>query len=671
MKRNLLLIIIQISFISFLQAQTPAHYCGSDEILNRDRQDPSSVLKEQQFNELIRKAIIEKTNSTEFFKTEEAVYTIPVVVHIMHLPNTPEGTNENIKDAQVKNAIAQINQGYSNTDSLYSENGIDLGIRFCLASRDPNGQLTTGITRNPTSYSNMNRDLYNDSLKKIVQWDPKKYMNIWIVNELCTNANCDLAGYAYFASAHGSANDGIVYEAMYFGTSIKNIKVMLHEIGHYLNLYHTFQNLDCKNNDCLLDGDLVCDTPPEGNSAASAGCISITNTCTSDEDDATPKNPFRSVALGGLGDQPDMVQNYMDYNFDKCLDRFSPGQKERMIATLTGIRGSLLQSTACIPPNTPPISRFASTSCGTSIQFSDLSVNSPTSWAWSFPGGTPNASASEDPIITFPTAGTYEVSLTATNSFGTGSTETKNITTYPAPPAASCTPVTSTPSSQYPLGIRNVTLNTLNVTTSSTFDDGGYRNSACDFSTVLIEGKTYPISIEVAPNYQEYVKTYIDYNNNGAFETSELVFDSPKKTKVHTGSLTISSNSVKNTVLRMRVISDYYEVTGPCYNPTLGQGEDYGVIITSEIATSINETNAADIQIQPNPFTGSTRVIPSNYSGSLTFTVYDAYGKMMHAEKRNGAEPFEFGSPDLSTGIYFYKIDTERGRPVVGKFIKM
>ena len=100
-------------------------------------------------------------------------------------------------------------------------------------------------------------------------------------------------------------------EAKYFGSSPSNGVVVTHEMGHYLGLFHTFQG-GCKNDDCLQDGDRVCDTPPD-TSTGYFPCDALTNSCHTDADDTSPNNPFRSPALGGLGDQPDQYRNYMDY----------------------------------------------------------------------------------------------------------------------------------------------------------------------------------------------------------------------------------------------------------------------------------------------------------------------------------------------------------------------
>jgi PKD repeat protein len=79
------------------------------------------------------------------------------------------------------------------------------------------------------------------------------------------------------------------------------------------------------------------------------------------------------------------------------------------------------------PPD-PPVANFTANTTtvseGQSVNFTDLSTNNPTSWSWSFQGGSPSSSSAQDPSVTYNTAGTYDVSLTAYNSAG-NDTETK------------------------------------------------------------------------------------------------------------------------------------------------------------------------------------------------------------------------------------------------------
>ncbi|MCK4761425.1 MAG: M6 family metalloprotease domain-containing protein, partial [Candidatus Aminicenantes bacterium] len=87
----------------------------------------------------------------------------------------------------------------------------------------------------------------------------------------------------------------------------------------------------------------------------------------------------------------------------------------------------------------PPVANFSANDTtvteGDYVTFTDLSTNSPTSWSWTFTGGTPSSSTSQNPVIQYNTAGTYAVSLTATNAAGSDGETKTNYITVSAPPA--------------------------------------------------------------------------------------------------------------------------------------------------------------------------------------------------------------------------------------------
>ncbi len=237
-------------------------------------------------------------------------YEIPVVVHVIHNSGL-----ENIPDAQIEKGIQFLNDGFSNSGFYAGTGGIDVEVQFQLAQRDPDGNVTTGINRIESTLTDMVtfQDL---EVKNLSRWDPTCYVNIWLVKEICSLSGCGVAGYAYLPSAHGSDVDGIVMESQWVGTNLNAAVVLNHEMGHYLGLYHTFEG-GCKNDDCLVDGDRICDTPPD-QSTARVNCIDGANTCSTDANPSDPNNPFTT-------DQNDQMENFMDYA--SCSVLFTEGQK--------------------------------------------------------------------------------------------------------------------------------------------------------------------------------------------------------------------------------------------------------------------------------------------------------------------------------------------------------
>ncbi len=344
--KALLSFLLSFSLCFALQAQSlhdapnkPEHYCATEEqhefLLRSDTAYASRV---KQTEELIYKRLATKNQRTEGNTT---IYTIPVVVHIIH-NNGPE----NISDQQVIDGIKDLNDAFRHRSPYDGMGGADIRIEFCLSSQDTSGNSTTGINRIQSTLTQYNVYANEQAMKGSTSWDSKRYLNIWIVREICLQTECRINGYSTFPFNHGLLRDGIVVLAQRFGSSPIDSKIHIHEIGHYFDLYHTFTN--CTNTDCLLNGDYVCDTPPD-DSGDPIPCGTFINSCTTDEDDLSSNNPFRPIAYGGLGDQNDMTQNYMDYGNLDCMNIFTEGQKVRMIAALLNVRSSLLLSNGCKP----------------------------------------------------------------------------------------------------------------------------------------------------------------------------------------------------------------------------------------------------------------------------------------------------------------------------------
>jgi PKD repeat protein len=269
----------------------------------------------------------------------ETTYTIPVVVHVIHT-GEPYGQGSNITDEQIYSAITALNDDFRKRVGTFGFGaGVDVNMEFCLASRNPSGQPTTGIVRvNGSSVplyategirGGVSGGADEAAVKALSTWPRASYVNIWVVNEIGNNnGGAGTQGYAYFP--WNSPLDGIVILYNAIGT-VGNLKsytnmnrVLTHEMGHVFSLYHTFNetNSCTSETNCTTQGDMVCDTPP---TILNANCSSPA--CTGTQ----------------------QVENYMDYTSQTCQNMFSNGQRSRMRTSLETNRASLISSLGCMP----------------------------------------------------------------------------------------------------------------------------------------------------------------------------------------------------------------------------------------------------------------------------------------------------------------------------------
>ncbi len=233
-------------------------------------------------------------------------YNIPVVVQIIHDPSVSGDYSPYPDDDAIISGIEWINDFLSGGPACQGDpTSVETGIRLCLATRDINGAPTSGINRFANGFTDM--DLCRDdlALKSIPRetgnlFPDSSYLNLYIVRSIrasCEPGDSLAGGYAAYPAAHGTSYDGIVLEAITWMHHDCNVrKVILHELGHYFNLKHTWEGNSCNNENCTTDGDGVCDTPPDFdiNIYPSNPCMQgmPVNTCFSDINPFDPNNPF-------------------------------------------------------------------------------------------------------------------------------------------------------------------------------------------------------------------------------------------------------------------------------------------------------------------------------------------------------------------------------------------
>ena len=382
------------------------------------RQYPDYARGRQAFKDMVKS--LDTSPNAAYLRQGAVNYTIPIVIHIMHTYGP-----DNITEAQVLDAVRIINEDFSKSnadtsqvDPLYLSRYANVGFEFKLAKKDPNGNCTTGITRTYTELTNS----AGNNVKSLVGWDPTKYLNIWVVDNIASGAG----GYSYLPCGVPQNIEGVVIRNTQFGSIGKSnggnlsIRSLTHEIGHYMGLPHVWggSNTPGDPNNCGMD-DGVADTPNTIGSASQV-CNMTANTCGGNPDPD--------------GTLPDNVNNYMDYS--NCGRMFTNGQKTVMVNALLNqpCRNLLYTQNNLIATGTnagytsacAPLSDFSSTSdrvcAGSTINFTASSYNTVTgsavTYLWTFPGGTPSTSTDPNPVVTYNTPGVYDVTLTTTNNIG-------------------------------------------------------------------------------------------------------------------------------------------------------------------------------------------------------------------------------------------------------------
>ncbi|MFO0494910.1 MAG: zinc-dependent metalloprotease [Flavobacteriia bacterium] len=407
-------------------------YCVTHKKMNELKQNPEfmkSWLKDQ----------ADQQAAMQYKSTEKGVvYKIPIVFHVLHNNGV-----ENISDEQILDQVEILNRDFrllnadaATVQSVFQGMPSDSEVEFVLATKAPNGACFKGITRtvNALSYDGSNgsaqvtavvngNDVFNG------QWPGNKYLNVFVVAEAGGAAGYTTNPGSWSASQMGN---GIWILHDYVGSigtsSVQTSRAFTHEVGHWLNLSHTWGSNNNPGNasSCSTDDD-VDDTP---------NCIGVTS-CNLNANTCTSVDPFFGT------DTKDNVENYMDYSY--CSKMFTQGQVDRMRAALqvqnTGRRNlwqaANLTSTGADGLTYLCKAEFTSNKTavclGGSISFSDDSYNAVNGWNWTFESGSPATSTEQNPVVVYNTPGVYTVTLSATDGTNTDAeTKTAYVRVYPS-----------------------------------------------------------------------------------------------------------------------------------------------------------------------------------------------------------------------------------------------
>ena len=394
----------------FAQQEPLQRKCGTEAYIEAlKQQHPDFEQLQQQAEQAVQQVLQQQKPNEQYLR--QATITIPVVFHVLYNSST-----QNISDEQLISQLNILNADFrrqnadaANTPSYFKPFAADTEIEFCLATIDPNGDPTTGITRTQTSrtsFSYTTDDAKYTSKGGKDAWDRSQYLNIWVCK-----VDDNILGYATPPGAPAATDGVVVHYATVgappfnrFASNYNLGRTATHEVGHWLGLRHIWGGGSSCN-----DSDNIADTPNQY-----------------EENTGCPTGIVISCDNAPYGD---MYQNYMDYTDDACMNLFTQGQAAYMQAVLGTSRGTVLSSLACSnnlrSDFKTAVAYDTLIAAGSTVKFEDASSGvRPTAYYWEFEGGVPSTSTAQNPTVTYPNPGKYDVKLTITNGL-LSSTEVK------------------------------------------------------------------------------------------------------------------------------------------------------------------------------------------------------------------------------------------------------
>lgn len=656
----------QFSFAQNQQMEQPALGCGFDQLPSQNKVVNPHF--ESKFQERIA-----ATNKNVKKTARERI--IPLVFHVFHQGETiGEGTN--ISNKQIYESIKLLNDRFGNANQ--DPNSTAANIKFVLATKNAAGVCQEGIVRvnmasnanylaNGTQMYTSQPGVSYETLANASRWDHSQFYNVYVVNKIQ-----GATGYAMMPTGVGHYYDRIVIRYLELNSGI-----YCHEMGHAMNLYHSFEgstgtNCPPQTNGCGSGlGDCVSDTPPHIKSHVLDNALNALNTCTQDNNSSFKVNAMTYTISDYMKCFTPQQSLRMETAFDELRTNYhrevNPYFNETNAPTANFLIDGAAPGLKYLCANNSVTLTNISTCFLNTFQANSAIRGYETQWEIIKDGLVEQLITQTNPVVTFTSAGDYTIKLTVTNPAGTHTKTMVNVLKIVPPSAVNyCTNVRSMYTEGYGTSITEVNLGTLTHRTLDGFN--GYENFSCTKIALLPTDETAVMNLKITTsryataNYN--LKAFIDYNNNGLFEAEELLGTGTVVPNTSLAPVSINFNIpasvVKNQLYRMRIMGDLRAINymncdmyGELFMNT-ADVEDYSVVFYENLSTA--PQNSTSFSLYPNPTSGNVQ-IQGGQEIIEAVQVYDVNGRLLRDVKQINTSLYTLDLTALHTGIYFVKVN--------------
>jgi PKD repeat protein len=333
--------------------------------------------------------------------------------------------------------------------------------------------------------------------------------------------------------------------------------------------------------------------------------------------------------------------------------------------------GQVEDYTVTVTANTnPPAAAFTSNyvlgNCQNPVQFTDQSTNAPTSWLWNFGDGS--TSTLQNPSHIYSAAGVFNVTLTATNSFGNNVATQNSSVVFMQPCVSYCTATGTTGNIWLTnVAVRRGTATDLsNISAASANGYGNYVNQVVN----LYQGQNTTLSLDVNTNIQHVLWAWVDWNRNGTYDTSELVLNGVTSATTYTAPIAIPATMSSQGFTRMRVMVRLNNLPTPTacqINQNNSETEDYSVRVNPVLATTPEARMLPALTIFPNPAADGhlrLRLPDPAAAGTYAVRVDNVVGAqvMQTSVKLTPSQEVELDLSALPRGLYLVRLQNSEGK---------